>query len=138
MTSNPSASLPAEYLVDHHAIDKQHAEIFELLDSVSSQYQRRKKVSIKRVQRLLVLIGHHFATEEKLAAKAGIAFTEHAKVHNDNLQQMKDSLDLIINGLSDTAAFLSYVEFWFMRHILQFDKPFAAELNAHSSTRGAK
>ena len=138
MTSNPSASLSAEYLVGHSMIDQQHAEIHSLLSSVRGEYQKTGKLHTQRVQRLLVLIGQHFATEEQLAKKAALPFAEHAKVHNDNLQQMRDSFDLVAEGLSDTNAFLRYVDFWFMRHILQFDKPFAAELNAHSSARGAR
>ena len=138
MTSDHSVSLSAEYLVDYRAIDKQHAEIYALLASISDEYQKAGKLPVKRIQRLLVLIGHHFATEEQLAKKAGLPFAEHAKVHNDNLQQMRDSLDLVTGGLSDTAAFLSYVDFWFMRHILQFDKPFALDLKAHSSAQATK
>ena len=138
MTSNPPASLSAEYLVDHPMIDRQHAEIHSLLSSVTDEYLKTGKLHSQRVQRLLVLIGQHFATEEQLAKKAALPFTEHAKVHNDNLQQMRDSFDLVAEGLSDTTAFLRYVDFWFMRHILQFDKPFAADLNAHASKRGEK
>ena len=138
MTTAPLVSLPDEYLVDHRRIDKQHAEIFTRLAALSDEYENSGKVGKTGVKRLLQQIGKHFATEEEIAEKAGLLFAEHSKVHNDNLQQMKDSFDLVTDGLADTTAFLRYVDFWFMRHILQFDKPFVAELKATNAMQARK
>ena len=69
----------------------------------------------------------------QLAEQANISFSGHASVHHENLQQMQDTFDIMQGGMSDPVAFLRYVDFWFQRHIIQFDKAFAQTLKAISS-----
>ena len=128
MTGDHPGPLSDEYFVDYCEIDKQHTEIYALLAVLSVEYMDRGELPVAGFQHLLQLIKQHFAAEEELAAQAAIPFAEHTKVHHDNLQQMRDSFDIVQNGLSDPIAFIRYVDFWFLRHIVQFDKPFALSL----------
>lgn len=131
-------SLPDDYFVDYCEIDKQHTEIYAQLAALSAEYLDSGELPVIGFQHLLQLIEQHFAAEEALAAQAAIPFAEHTKVHHDNLQQMRDTFDIVQNGLSDPVAFIRYVDFWFLRHIVLFDKPFVLSLKAIASRQVIK
>lgn len=125
--------LPEDCLVDNSEIDRQHAQIFGLIASLSASFPRHDPPVFSEFKGLLRLIALHFAAEARMAKKRGVEFSAHAAIHRENLQQMRDALDVVAAGLSDPLAFLRYVEFWFLRHIVQYDRPFAVRLHSQSS-----
>lgn len=77
----------------------------------------------------------HFATEERIAQEAGLEFSLHTQTHRDNLRVIGRALSEVKQGARDVRSFLRYAEFWFERHIVQDDQPFAAKLRAISNKK---
>lgn len=118
--------LPEALKVGVPEMDGQHDEIFSNLESLKAACFGNKDLPVAEFGALVESIARHFASEEQLAEQLGIAFTQHAKVHRDNLQSMRDALAVVLSGVSEAYSFLRFTEFWFERHIIQYDQPFAA------------
>ena len=86
-------------------------------------------------RRLVNDLEQHFAEEERLAMLHGIDFSEHAIAHQENVRAIRGSLEAVLSGTSDAYSFLRYVEIWLERHILQFDRNFAADLRKSAGVR---
>jgi len=120
--------LPETLVLDLPEIDAQHEKLFCLLEELKVSCFANMLSPSGEFECLFDAMQQHFSTEEYLAAQAGVDFSEHARVHLKNLQGMKSALDLVSSGGSDPYSFLRYVEFWFERHIIRYDKPFAVSL----------
>lgn len=138
MTGDRPGSLSDDYFVDYCEIDKQHTEIYAQLALLSAEYLDSGELPVAGFLHLFQLVEQHFAAEEELAAQAAIPFSEHTKVHHDNLEQMRDTFDIVQSGLSDPMALIRYVDFWFLHHIVLFDKPFVLSLKAAASHQVVK
>ncbi|MFZ2855003.1 MAG: hemerythrin family protein [Rhodocyclaceae bacterium] len=123
--------LPAALVIDHPEVDEQHQEIFTRIELLKVACVDGGYSGISAFDDLLVFIGHHFATEERIAAQAGLEFSRHTKAHHDNLYVLSKALNEVRRGASDVYSFLRYLEYWFERHILEEDKPFAVLLKSH-------
>lgn len=120
--------LPETLRVGFPEMDGQHEEIFSRLETLKASCFGNSGLPVDEFRSLLESIALHFASEERLAEQAAIAFSEHATVHRQNLQSMQDALEVILCGVSEAYSFLRFTEFWFERHIIQYDQPFAADL----------
>ena len=77
---------------------------------------------------LLDFFATHFATEERIAAEAGLEFADHSRIHDDTLRLLQKALGEVINGAQDVHSFLRYAEYWFERHISEDDRMFISLL----------
>lgn len=120
--------LPEALRVGFPEMDGQHEEIFSRLETLKAACFGNSGLPVDEFRSLLESIAQHFASEERLAEQAEIAFSEHATVHRQNLQSMQDVLEVVVCGVSEAYSFLRFTEFWFERHIIQYDQPFAVDL----------
>lgn len=129
--------LPVALQVGFAEFDGQHEDIFCRLEQLKAACFGNDDLPVEDFKALLDSIALHFASEERSAAQAGIEFSEHTKVHRENLQSMRDALDVVLGGVSGSYSFLRFAEFWFERHIVQYDQAFIAELKRRSPPTGA-
>lgn len=129
--------LPEALRVGFPEIDGQHEEIFRHLETLKAACFGNNDLPVYEFKNLLESIARHFASEERLADQAAIEFSEHARVHRENLQSMRDVLDVVLGGASEAYSFLRFSEFWFERHIVQYDRAFANELKRDASSANA-
>lgn len=125
--------LPDALVIDHPEVDAQHEQIFIRIETLKIACFEGDDPAIEVFDDLLTFLGHHFATEERIAREVGLEFSQHAKTHHDNLYVLSKALDEVRRKARDVYSFLRYVEFWFERHILEEDKPFGARLKSLSS-----
>lgn len=135
MGGHQRALLPEALRVGFPEIDGQHEEIFCRLEVLKAACFGSNDLPVDEFRALLDSIGRHFASEEKFAEQAAIEFSEHARVHRENLQSMRDVLEVVIGGASESYSFLRFAEFWFERHIVQYDRAFVAELKQNLSDK---
>jgi hemerythrin-like metal-binding protein len=124
--------LPEALVIDHPEVDAQHEQIFIRIESLKIACFEGKHPAIEIFEDLLIFLGHHFATEERIAQEAGLEFSQHTKTHHDNLYLLSKALDEVRRKANDVYSFLRYVEYWFERHIIEEDKPFGAHLKSLS------
>lgn len=129
--------LPVALQVGFAEFDGQHEEIFCRLELLKAACFGNNDLPVDDFKALIESIALHFASEERCAEQAGIEFSEHTKVHRENLQSMRDVLDVVLGGASGSYSFLRFAEFWFERHIVQYDQAFAVELKRKLSPTGA-
>ncbi|HNC52117.1 MAG TPA: hemerythrin family protein [Accumulibacter sp.] len=122
--------LPEALLVDLPEIDAQHEEIFHRIEALKATCFESTYVPIEEFGVLLDFFAKHFATEERIAAEAGLEFAEHARVHDDTLRLLHKALGEVVNGAQDVYSFLRYAEYWFERHISEDDRLFISLLQA--------
>lgn len=129
--------LPEALRVSFPEIDGQHEELFCRLEVLKAACFGNDSLPVEEFRGLVDSIAEHFASEERIAERAGIEFSEHTAVHRKNLQSMRDVLEVVLGGASESYSFLRFAEFWFERHIVQYDKAFAAELSRSLSRTGS-
>lgn len=127
--------LPEALMIGQPEVDAQHEEIFIRIESLKIACFEGDAPGIEVFDDLLVFLGHHFATEERIAQETGLEFSQHAKAHHDSLYMLGRVLGEVRDRAYDIYAFLRYLEFWFERHILEEDKPFGISLKALAGER---
>ena len=135
MDGRRSGLVPDALLVSLPDIDVQHEQIFAFLETLKIACFGSSYLPEDGFRRFINDLAQHFADEERLASFNGVDFSQHALVHQDNLRAMRGALESVLSGASDAYSFLRYTEFWFERHIVQFDKPFVVELKAKGEVR---
>ncbi len=125
-----SGLLPEALFVDHPEVDAQHEQIFIRVELLKDACCDVDYPSIDVFDDLLRFVGHHFATEERIAEQAGLEFSEHAKKHRNSLYLLNKALDRVREDQRNGFDFLRYVEYWLERHILEEDKSFGALIKA--------
>jgi hemerythrin-like metal-binding protein len=120
--------LPEALRVGFPEIDEQHEEVFARLESLKGACFGSNDLPVADFVSLVNAIAQHFAAEEWFAEQANVEFSQHAMIHRDNLKSMRNALDVALNGLSNPYSFLRFIEFWFERHIVEYDQPFASNL----------
>lgn len=128
MEADFSNLLPESLLVDFPEVDTQHEQIFCHIEALKTVCFENNYLPIKQMEALLACLEQHFATEERIAVQAGLDFSLHAKTHRCNLRALQKGVDEVLHDVRDVYSFLRYVEFWFERHILEYDKPFISRL----------
>lgn len=127
--------LPEALVIDLPEVDAQHEEIFTRIESLKVACFEGNDPGIEMFDELLAFLGHHFATEERIAQESGLEFSLHAKTHRDSLYMLNKVLNEVRRGVCDVHSFLRYVEYWFERHILERDKPFGLGLKSLLANR---
>lgn len=128
MEERRTGLLPEILVVDWPPIDAQHEHLFLSIESLKAACVGVSCLPIDDFGQLLDELERHFGYEEKLAAQVGVEFSQHISVHRDNLLSLRDALEVVASGISDAYSFLRYLEFWFERHIIQYDQAFIDEL----------
>ena len=127
--------LPETLVIDHSEIDAQHERIFTNIESLKIACVDGGNPGFEVFDDLLAYLGHHFATEERVAQQAGLEFSAHAKLHRDSLYMLNRAFGEVRRGASDVHSFLRFIEYWFERHILAEDKPFGTRLKKNCPDR---
>jgi hemerythrin-like metal-binding protein len=128
--------LPEALLIDQPEVDAQHEEIFTCIESLKIACVAGGNPDIGVFDDLLLFLGQHFATEERIAQEAALEFSSHAKIHHDSLFMLSKALDEVRRGANDVHSFLRFIEYWFERHIHTEDKLFGARLKAGPHSPG--
>lgn len=126
--------LPEEMLTDHIDLDIQHEEVFWRIELLRNEELEEGGRFIEHLASLLQYLEEHFATEERLAAEAGLEFSAHTQNHVQNLHLLSKAMEEVKRSNMDSNSFLRYIDYWFEHHINEFDKPFARRLLAHPAT----
>jgi hemerythrin-like metal-binding protein len=129
--------LPQTLVIDQFELDAQHEQIFTRIESLKIACVEGGNPGLDVFDDLLLFLGQHFATEERIAQEASLEFSSHAKTHRDSFYMLSKALDEVRRGASDEYSFLRFIEYWFERHILTEDKPFGARLKAGNPTPGS-
>ncbi|MFZ2855004.1 MAG: hemerythrin family protein [Rhodocyclaceae bacterium] len=135
MEADFSNLLPESLLVDFPEVDAQHEQVFCHIEALKTACFENNYQPIKQMEALLAFLEYHFAAEERIAEQAGLDFSLHARTHRCNLRALRKGMDEVLHDVRDVYSFLRYVEFWFERHILEYDKPFISCLQACLPTR---
>lgn len=122
--------LPQALVIDQPEIDAQHEQIFLRIESLKIFCVECTSPAIEMFDDLLLFLGDHFATEERIAQQHELEFSAHAKTHRDSLYMLSKALDEVRREARDVHSFLRFIEYWFERHILEEDKPFGARLKS--------
>jgi len=122
--------LPQALVIDQPEIDVQHEQIFTRIESLKIACVESTNQVLEIFDDLLLFLGEHFATEERIAQESGLEFSGHAKTHRDSLYMLSKALDEVRRGVRDVHSFLRFIEYWFERHILEEDKPFGVRLKS--------
>ena len=128
MENTLAGLLPEALLIDLPEIDLQHEEIFRRIEALKISSIGNGPVSLGEFYSLLDYLEWHFASEERIARQLGVDFVDHARVHDENLRTLRKAFAAVHVGSRDVHSFLRYAEYWFERHIIEEDKPFAARL----------
>lgn len=114
--------LPGALHIGVPEIDSQHDAIFGRMVAMKELCLRNNALSLDDVGDLLEALRTHYATEEALAGRLALDFTEHAKGHREMLQMVGKALNDAVEGKADVFGTLRYIEYWFERHIAQEDR----------------
>ena len=63
----------------------------------------------------------HCDSEAGLAAAAGVDFTKHKQKHQAMNTGIHKMINEVLNERLDVFSLISYVDYWFERHILEED-----------------
>lgn len=122
--------LPQALVLGVPEVDAQHEEIFRRVASLKADCLLANALADAPALQLLAFLAEHFSTEERIARQAGLDFSEHAREHARNLALITRAVNEARRGYQDVFSLLRYLEYWFERHIVEEDKPFAAGLLA--------
>lgn len=128
--------LPEALIVDVPELDIQHEEVFMRVEALKTACFEDDDAPLDEFESLVGFFAHHFRTEERIAAQAGLDFSRHAQIHRGCLKTLGKAFEEVREGMLDRHSFLRYVEFWFERHIQQEDKRFAESLLSRGRRRG--
>lgn len=128
MHSHSDSFLPEGLLVDFPLIDVQHDGIFRGLQTLKVLCVDGGNALSKEFDAVVDLFADHFATEERLAAEAGLDFCEHARIHRETLRLLRRASADAVMAATGGHALLRYCEYWFERHINQTDRYFVQDL----------
>lgn len=114
--------LPSALILGVQEIDAEHARIFERLVALKAQHIDGNSFPEASAAELLAALREHFATEERLAAEAGLDFSSHTDKHQQMLALVAANLHKARNEGSDAFTLYRYLGYWFERHIEEEDK----------------
>ena len=125
--------LPDGMLTNSLSIDSEHEEIFSRIQLLQREDLEAGDRFVGQMTDLLTCLADHFATEEKLAADAGVVFFLHGQNHAQNLRLLTKAIEEVKGGRMEPRIFLRYIDYWFEQHISEFDQPFVRQLQARTA-----
>lgn len=134
MEKNLRGILPEGMLTDNFSIDTEHEEIFSRIQRLQREDLETEDRFFGQMTDLLTCLADHFATEEQLAADAGVVFFVHGQNHAQNLRLFTKAIDEVKGGRMEPRIFLRYIDYWFEQHISEFDKPFVRQLQTRADS----
>ena len=121
------------YSVNVAEIDKQHKELFRLINKLSAAMKERraKDVLAAIINDLISYTGTHFLYEEKLFDKLRYSETaEHKKEHKDFVKQVTDFKKGFDEGrLMVSLEIMKFLQDWLVKHIKGTDKKYSKFFN---------
>lgn len=114
--------LPSALILGVPEIDTEHARIFERLVALKAQHIDGNHFPEESAEELLNALREHFATEERLAAQAGLDFSSHTDKHQQMLGLVAANLNKARADGSDAFTLYRYLGYWFEKHIEEEDK----------------
>lgn len=129
MDHESAAFLPEALILDIDEIDDQHAGLFARLAHLKEHCIAANGLPPGEGCALLEALRDHCATEERLAAEAGLDFAEHATKHQAMLRCIGHAIEQVLIGKNDAFSLIRYLEYWFERHIHDEDVPFGERLH---------
>lgn len=114
-------------------MDDHHKQLIEIANTIVEHLQNNStRDSLANAFDALVdYTRYHFAAEEKLMALYHYPDTDqHAKRHKELIHHVVEYMEKILDGnIPDKAAFISFMENWLVRHLLDEDRKYGAFLN---------
>ena len=126
------------YSVGHEEMDKEHKQLFGLLDALEDYSQKNDSKFLERI--ILTLedyIKNHFRHEEELLERAKYPqLEEHKRQHQAFKVKLRDFRMAFERGDGQLPVVMSeYLKIWLANHILMSDKaylPYLQKLNPKS------
>lgn len=123
------------YSVKVARCDNDHKKLFSFINDLHDAMAHGKGADAVQhtVQQLLDYTKSHFSAEEALMEKAGYAdLPAHRAQHEvfvKQIQQFQKELQTTKTGKA--VAVIEFLKEWLLKHIMQTDKRYSADLNAH-------
>lgn len=121
MNADTAVYLPDALVINVPEIDEQHAALFAALAHLKDRCVDSNCLPPDDAVSLLESLRVHCATEEELAALAGLEFAAHAAKHQQMLKGIAKTIDEVLDGRMDAFSLIRYLEYWFERHIREED-----------------
>ncbi len=126
-----------EYSVGNLTLDIQHQRLLALCKRVSAYEFRRDKSSLEEFHSILNELASyatkHFQTEEDILRRVGYpGLADQKREHDAYSENLVEFMFDAINGEPDKASLLSYLESWWIDHILVSDMAYRAYLLRNS------
>jgi hemerythrin len=113
--------------------DRHHQHLFEIANTIAQNLQNGSEgESLTNAFNSLVdYTRYHFTAEEKLMALYDYPGIDvHTRKHGDLIVQVVEYMDQVLRGaVPDKASFMSFMERWLVRHLLDEDRKYGAFLN---------
>ena len=122
-----------EYSVGIEAVDFEHREMIDLLNSLYVEMQGSKDAN--SIEQFLgdihATISAHFALEERVMQRAGYAeYEAHKNDHEDLLDQIRDLMDIYsLDPESGLSVLQQQLSSWFESHFSTFDARLHGQLD---------
>lgn len=123
MDADPAVFLPAALVMGISEIDEQHGTLFAQLEDIKAVCLEKNALPPALGKALQATLAEHFATEKRYAEAAGIYFSEHGRAHQMMLAAITKAIASVNEGSQDVFSVLRFVEYWFERHISEYDLP---------------
>lgn len=143
MDVDPAVFLPDALVMGISEIDGQHGTLFAQLEDIKAVCLEKNYLPPPLGKALQATLEEHFATEQRYAEAAGIYFAEHGRAHQKMLAAIDKAVASVNDGSQDIFSVLRFVEYWFERHISEYDLPLGQRVlettmpeAERSSTRG--
>lgn len=128
MGNSSLSYLPNALVIEVPEIDHQHARLFEQLEVFKASCIEHNAFVSEEAEAIFQILVDHCATEERLAAQAGLDFGRHGDKHRLMLSGIRKRLDAMAHPEADVYGLIRYVEYWFERHITEEDKGLGQQL----------
>ncbi|GAB2181102.1 hemerythrin family protein [Denitratisoma sp. agr-D3] len=122
-----------EYSVGIAAIDRQHRDILDCLNQLSSALDSkdRRILALAALHQLRALMAKHFSVEETLLEIAGYpGLDKHQAGHRD-IEQRLEQLHARSEQEDISLELVQFMREWFITHILRSDQEYARYLALH-------
>jgi len=137
--SKPPMALPfLEWQDEEHStgvpvFDREHQKIFLLINDLHARAQEKHERTVPRalMEGLRAEVLAHFAHEEQVMDKAGFPGREaHVAAHALLVQELQDMFKQFQNGGMSVLALPLFLKKWFIKHIVDSDRKYAAHLRS--------
>lgn len=136
MACEEPSLLPEALRLGLPEVDAQHEAVFVQVEALKDCCFSAPDCLLAGLEALVADLEVHFATEEHLAWSARLEFSAHARFHERSLRGLRRALSDVRAGTVDAYSLLRFIEFWFERHIAEFDRPFVERLHGGHGAAG--